>query len=134
MIGQPKGRLIIVKKPKSCLHSVRHSDFHSQSGFSSQNKKKQGCNGFDVPTPCCVTLPFSISISKMGSVVSFFRTQIPSGEEHERCRKALMNRGAGVNILDQRGLTPLMFAAKEGHAQCVNKLIKAGAHVNIDGW
>ena len=59
-----------------------------------------------------------------------YATMIPSGEEHERCREALINEGAGVNIPNQQSLTPLMFAVSKGHVQCVNELIKAGADVN----
>ena len=56
---------------------------------------------------------------------------IPPGEEHNRCREALENSGAGVNVPDEDGLTSLMFTVKENHPQCVNELIKAGANVNV---
>ena len=36
-----------------------------------------------------------------------------------------------MNIRHQHGRTPLMLAVKEDHVQCVKKLIKAGADVNI---
>ena len=51
---------------------------------------------------------------------------IPPGEEHHRCREALTHEGAGVNILGEDGLTPLMFAVNEDHAECVNELIRPG--------
>ena len=60
-------------------------------------------------------------------------SMIPAGDEHNRCRKALANKGADVNIPDENGETPLMYAVKEGHNLCVNELIKAGADVNQCG-
>ena len=57
-------------------------------------------------------------------------------DEHKRCKEALDNAGAGVNIRDQEDRTPLIFAAipdystKVDHTQCVDDLIKAGADVN----
>ena len=56
---------------------------------------------------------------------------IPLGHKHNRCREALENAGADVNVLDRYGQLPLMFAVAKGHTQCVNELIKAGADVNI---
>ena len=49
----------------------------------------------------------------------------------DRCREALINEGAGVNIPDQHGRTPSISAASKGHAQCVNQLNKAGPDVNV---
>ena len=37
---------------------------------------------------------------------------IPIGDEHRRCREALANEGAGVNIGHEYGETPLMFALR----------------------
>ena len=48
--------------------------------------------------------------------------------------KILIKAGADVNLQrfdKQEGLTPLMLAAKNGHASCVELLIKAGAEVNL---
>ena len=59
-------------------------------------------------------------------------TKIPSGDEHNKCRKALANEGAGVNVKGEDGLTALMFTVKENHPQCLNELIKAGANVNAE--
>ena len=39
-----------------------------------------------------------------------YAAMIPAGEEHNGCREALVNEGAGVNIPDEDGLAPLMFA------------------------
>ena len=58
-------------------------------------------------------------------------SNIPSGDEHNRCRKALANAGAGVNILGEDGRTALMYAISEDHTQCINEVIKAGADVNV---
>ena len=130
MIGQPKGRSLIVKKPKSCLHSVRLSDFHSQSGFSSQTKKKNCATGRRSHPLLC---HFAIFKQIMGSVISYFSdptAKIPAGKEHQRCRQALINRGADVNVRDYDGMTPLIYAVEENHPQCLNELIKAGADVN----
>ena len=55
---------------------------------------------------------------------------IPAGKEHNRCREALANEGAAVNIPDEDGLTPLMYAVNRDHNKCVNELVKAGADVN----
>ena len=58
-------------------------------------------------------------------------SMIPSGDEHNRCREAVTNEGAAVNICYQNDYTPLMFAVIEDHAQCLNELIQAGADVNV---
>ena len=71
------------------------------------------------------------------STVDPATSNIPPGEEHNRCREALANTGAGVNVPNEKGNTPLMLAVCEGyvtkvnHIQCVNELIKAGADVNM---
>ena len=58
-------------------------------------------------------------------------SNIPPGEEHDRCRRVLCNTEAGVNIRDYCDRTPLMWAAHhEDHSGCVDELIKAGADVN----
>ena len=73
-------------------------------------------------------------VNKSGSnLVRVENTEIPPGYEHQRCREALFNAGAGVNIPDQHGWTPLIFVVKQNHVQCIDKLIKAGADVNIPG-
>ena len=56
---------------------------------------------------------------------------IPSGDDHSRCSKAVINAAAGVNIPDQDGRTPLMYAISKDHTQCDNEVIKAGADVNV---
>ena len=71
-----------------------------------------------------------VNMSGSNSEVDF-TSMIPSSDQHNRCREALENAGAGVNIADGSGNTPLMFAVKENHTECVNTLIKAGANVNI---
>ena len=63
------------------------------------------------------------------STVDPVTAMIPPGHKHNRCREALINGGAGVNIPDEDGWMPLMFAVKEIHVQYVNELIKAGADV-----
>ena len=65
------------------------------------------------------------------STVDQVTEMIPPGDEHNRCREALISEAVGMNILGADGLTPLMFAAREDHPQCVKELIKAGADVDI---
>jgi ankyrin repeat protein len=43
---------------------------------------------------------------------------------------AMLEQGAGVNVADERGLTPLMYAAYAGSADAMRLLIDKGAHVN----
>ena len=60
------------------------------------------------------------------------KSDIPPGDEHNRCREALANEGANVNLPDEDGVTPLMFAVIiKDHVECVNELIKRGADVNV---
>ena len=42
-----------------------------------------------------------------------FTSNIPVGEEHNRCRKALAKKGARVNVRNQDGETPLIHAVKQ---------------------
>ena len=57
---------------------------------------------------------------------------VPTGEQyHIRCIIALANEGAGVNVPDEEGNTPLMLAVERNHHQYVKELIKAGADVNM---
>lgn len=46
--------------------------------------------------------------------------------------KDLLARGADVNARDDRGLTPLMYAAQRGYARLVSTLRKAGADASIE--
>ena len=64
------------------------------------------------------------------NLVEVENTEIPPGDEHNRCREALKNAGANINLPGERDLTPLSFAVTEDHPQCVNALMKAGADVN----
>uniref|UniRef100_A0A8D3BLQ8 Tetratricopeptide repeat, ankyrin repeat and coiled-coil containing 1a n=1 Tax=Scophthalmus maximus TaxID=52904 RepID=A0A8D3BLQ8_SCOMX len=43
----------------------------------------------------------------------------------------LVERGAGLEIPNRRGMVPLLSAAKHGHAQIVELLLKQGADVNV---
>ena len=45
--------------------------------------------------------------------------------------KALITKGADVNAKDENGITPLIFAAGEGHTEIVKELIAKGADVNV---
>ncbi|KAF6031090.1 hypothetical protein EB796_010566 [Bugula neritina] len=49
----------------------------------------------------------------------------------ERCVQMLITHGADVNLLDRNGMSPLMMAAKKGHAGAVKVLVEAGAEVNL---
>ena len=69
------------------------------------------------------------SISETVREETSLTSKIPPGHQHNRCRQALTNEGAGVNT-QQDGLPPLMFAVSESHEECVKELIKAGADVN----
>jgi hypothetical protein len=42
----------------------------------------------------------------------------------------LLNRGANVNVRDDNGVTPLHWAAVNGHVNCCRVLISSGAQVN----
>ena len=44
--------------------------------------------------------------------------------------RTLFGEGAGLNLPEEDGDTPLMFAVKLDHIQCVNAMIKAGADLN----
>lgn len=44
-----------------------------------------------------------------------------------------INAAANVDAKDDEGFTALMWAVKNGRAEIVNALIKAGAYVNING-
>ena len=43
---------------------------------------------------------------------------------------ALIAKGTDVNASDLSGYTPLIYAAKIGHSECVKILIENGAYVN----
>ena len=64
------------------------------------------------------------------------RSMIPPGYGHNRCREAVTNAGAGVNLRDENGQTVLMYVVQrkllfyENHVPCVKEFIKAGANVN----
>ena len=138
MIGQPKGRSLIVKKPKSCLHSDSQIFIHNPASHRKQKKRTVQWVSRSHPLLC----HFAIFKQIMGSVISCFgdpTARITAGKEHQRCRRALMNGGALVNgglFVNINGMTPLMFAVEENHPQCVKELIKAGADVNVvcDGY
>merc|ERR1719193_1132612 len=43
------------------------------------------------------------------------------------CAKLLLQHGAAVNVVDERGFSALMFAAAKGRADCVKELLENGA-------
>jgi len=43
--------------------------------------------------------------------------------------KSLIEKGAGVNAQDQKSMTPLLYAAREGHTEVAELLISEGADV-----
>ena len=46
----------------------------------------------------------------------------------------LLQKGAAVHKGNKRRETPLSFAVRGGHVECVNRLIKAGADVKENNW
>ena len=64
----------------------------------------------------CIQLNISVDMSGSHSAVeketADFMGMIPSGDEHNRCRKAMANQGAAVNVSDGDGMTTLMFVVK----------------------
>ena len=45
--------------------------------------------------------------------------------------------GADINVVNERGGTPLMWASRWHHAECVAEMLRLGAdarHVNDSGW
>ena len=49
---------------------------------------------------------------------------------HEKCLLSLIEAGADVNLIPDRGMTPLAEAAHWGHETCVRDLLKERADVN----
>ncbi|EFA71580.1 Ankyrin [Raphidiopsis brookii D9] len=49
---------------------------------------------------------------------------------HPETFQLLLTKGANVNLQDPVGITPLMYATKQGYIRAVDMLIKAGAKVN----
>lgn len=45
--------------------------------------------------------------------------------------KELLEDGADINVFGDEGLTPLLFAAKNGHISCVNLLVFRKARINL---
>jgi ankyrin repeat protein len=50
-------------------------------------------------------------------------------DEHRAILSAILNRRVPINIADERGTTPLMWAAFEGYPDAVQKLVEAGAKI-----
>lgn len=46
---------------------------------------------------------------------------------HEAVTRALLEHGAFVDAPDERGVTPLMRAAKQGHTSCMSLLLTFGS-------
>ena len=51
--------------------------------------------------------------------------------DHNDVLTVLLDRGLGVDTVTERGWTPLMFAAREGHLKCLATLIKRGADCSL---
>lgn len=49
---------------------------------------------------------------------------------HARALQLWIQRGAAINILGPRGMTPLMLAVEGGHADAINVLLQHGANPN----
>ena len=69
-------------------------------------------------TSAQTTPPDLIASAKIGEVLSV---------------RELLSRGAAVDIVDRRGLTPLMWAAAAGNLEVVRHLLDGGAGVNRRG-
>ena len=69
-------------------------------------------------TSAQTTTPDLIASAKIGEVLSV---------------RELLSRGAAVDIVDRRGLTPLMWAAAAGNLEVVRHLLDGGAGVNRRG-
>ena len=55
----------------------------------------------------------------------------------DRCLRMLIREGADVNKVTSGGVTPLIFAAKNGFCDSLEALLQAGADVNVqddEGW
>ena len=66
-----------------------------------------------------------------GVVLQCRQTMIYAAESgHVKYLKQLTDVGAGVNVRDSHGNTPLIRASLNGHSQCVEFLIQQGADVN----
>ncbi len=55
-----------------------------------------------------------------------------AAERHPAVVRALVDKGAGVNLGSRSGFTPLMFAAREGDLESVRLLVERGANVNAE--
>lgn len=53
-----------------------------------------------------------------------------AAEKHPAVVRALVDKGAGVNVGSTSGFTPVMFAAREGDLESVRLLVERGADVN----
>ena len=51
--------------------------------------------------------------------------------DHNDVLNVLLDRGLGVDTVTERGWTPLMFAAREGHLKCLATLIERGADCSL---
>jgi ankyrin repeat protein len=68
-----------------------------------------------IMTTSCATTPKLIKMTERG--------------DYEKIEKKI-DKGANVNVKDDMGRTPLMFASLEGNAEIVRLLIEEGADVN----
>lgn len=55
-----------------------------------------------------------------------------AAEKHPAVVRALVDKGAGVNLGSRSGFTPLMFAAREGDLESARLLMERGANVNAE--
>lgn len=55
-----------------------------------------------------------------------------AAEKHAGVVRALVDKGAGVNLGSTSGFTPLMFAAREGDLESARLLVERGAAVNAE--
>jgi ankyrin repeat protein len=53
---------------------------------------------------------------------------IKNGDENSV--NAMISKGTDVNAADRAGITPLIYAAKNGRTGCVKTLIENGAYIN----
>ena len=69
-------------------------------------------------------------INARGSKDGCTALHVAAGDGHTAVVEKLLEKGAEVNVPDNKGRTPLHVAASNGHTAVVEKLLEKGAEVN----